>query len=116
MKRGNKYGAKKSLCAQGHTHDSKREAARCDHLHLLELAGEIMDLEVHPQFWFEIDGKQLKHLNGHRVGYKADFLYTDMTTAARVVEDVKGMTARDWPLRKAIFSALNPHLELRVVK
>ncbi len=116
MKRGNKYFAKKSPCDQGHTHASKREALRCDRLHQMVRLGEIADLEIEPQFWFAIDGKQLKHGNGHRVGYKGDFLYTDLETEERVVEDVKGVSVRDWPLRKAIFTALNPHLVLREVK
>jgi hypothetical protein len=113
--RRNKFGAKKTACAQGHSHDSKREAKRCDKLHHLEANGYIADLELQPQFWFEIDGKPLKHDNGRRVGYKADFLYTDCVEGVRVVEDSKGMAARDWPIRKAIFRALNPHLVLREV-
>lgn len=36
-------------------------------------------------------------------------------TAARVVEDSKGHTVRDWPLRKAVFKALFPDLLLREV-
>ncbi len=116
MKGGNKYFARKTDCAHGHTHASKREAGRCDTLHAMQAKGGIADLEIEPQFWFAIDGKQLKHGNGHRVGYKADFLYTDLITEERVVEDVKGVSVRDWPLRKAIFTALNPHLVLREVK
>lgn len=116
MKFGNKYFAKKTECKQGHTHASKAEARRCGELHLMQRRGEIADLEVEPQFWFSIDGKQLKHGNGHKVGYKADFLYTDLGTEERVVEDVKGVSVRDWPLRKAIFTALNPHLVLREVR
>jgi hypothetical protein len=112
---GNKYGAKKTHCSVGHKHDSKREASRCEKLHQLEADGYISDLELQPQFWFDIDGKPLKHDNGRRVGYKADFLYTDMVEGTRVVEDAKGMAARDWPIRKAIFRALNPHLILREV-
>jgi hypothetical protein len=111
----NKYRAKKADCSHGHTHDSGREAARCNELHLLEKAGEILDLETQPQFYFEIDGKPLKHDNGRRIGYKADFLYTCAATQSRVVEDAKGFAARDWPIRKALFKALNPHLVLKVV-
>jgi hypothetical protein len=115
MMRRNKFGAKKTPCGQGHTHDSKREALRCNKLHQLEADGYITDLELQPQFWFTIDGRELKHDNGRRVGYKADFLYTDLVEGVRVVEDSKGATARDWPIRKAIFRVLNPHLVLREV-
>lgn len=113
--RRNKFGAKKTLCGQNHNHDSGREAKRCDKLHQLEADGYITDLELQPQFYFDIEGRPLKHDNGRRVGYKADFLYTDCVEGARIVEDSKGATARDWPIRKAIFKALNPHLILREV-
>lgn len=105
MRFGNKYGARKANCAQGHTHGSKKEAARCDVLSDLERVGEISDLEQQPKFWFAINGKPLAHKNGRRVGYTADFRYKD-EQGRTVVEEVKGFAARDWPLRRAIFVAL----------
>lgn len=42
----NKYGAKKASCLYGHTHDSRKEARRCNELHLLQKAGAIKDLEA----------------------------------------------------------------------
>lgn len=111
----NKFFAKKTPCRAGHTHASKREATRCDELHLLLRAGEIESLEFEPQFWFEVHGRQLKHDNGRRVGYKADFMFWDRHSGAHIVEDTKGFTVRDWPLRKAIFRALYPDLVLREV-
>ena len=115
MKRPNKYGAKKTACRAGHVHASKREAARCDELHLLVRAGEIESLELHPKFWFSINGQQLKHDTGRRVGYTADFSFIDRQSGKRVIEDTKGFSARDWPLRKALFRALYPDLILREV-
>lgn len=111
--RRNKFGAKKTNCAGGHTHDSKKEAKRCDELHLLLRAGEIAELEQQPQFWFAIHGQQLKHKNGRRVGYCGDFQYREGDRM--VVEEVKGFAARDWPLRAAVFRALYPEIELREV-
>lgn len=115
MSRPNKYKAQKAECAQGHKHASKKEARHCNGLHLLVRAGEIESLELHPQFYFEINGQQLIHDNGRRVGYKADFAYTDRHSARRIVDDTKGYTARDWPLRKAIFRACFPDIILREV-
>ncbi len=109
-----KYGAKKTVCDQLHMHDSKLEAARCDYLHKRQRMGEISHLAVHPQFFFVIDGEQLKHDNGRRVGYKADFQFFEGDL--NVVEDCKGMVTADWPLRKAIFKALFPFITLRVIK
>ncbi len=111
---GNKFGAKGCACSAGHRHPSKAEARRCDHLDLLARAGEISDLEVQPQFWFVIDGEQVKHEGGRRVGYRADFAYRE--GGRHVVEDVKGDYRDDaWTLRKAIFRALFPDIELREV-
>lgn len=113
--RFNKYRATKAPCSKGHIHASKREAKRCDELHLLVRGGEIESLEQQPQFYFEIHGKPLKHDNGRRVGYQADFRYVDRLSGKTIVEDSKGMSVRDWPLRKAVFRALYPDLVLREV-
>ena len=114
MKRFGKYRAIKSQCNAGHTHDSKREAIRCNELHLMQAAGEITELTVHPQYWFVINGRQLKHPNGRRVGYKSDFEYNE--NGIWVTEDVKGVIVRDWPLRRAVFMALFPNHLLRETK
>lgn len=113
MFRRNKFGAKKTTCLHGHTHDSKKEAARCDQLHRMLSEGEISDLQLQPQFWFAIDGVALKHRNGRRVGYRADFQYRQNNQT--IVEEVKGFAARDWPLRAAVFIALYPELTLKEV-
>lgn len=109
-----KYRAKRTACQHGHNHPSKREAARCDELHLLQKAGAISDLEYEPQFWFVINGEQLKLANGRRAGYKPDFSYVE--GGREVVEDVKGFAARDFALRAALFRHLFPTVELRIVK
>lgn len=115
MKGTSKYGAIKADCAHGHRHDSKREAKRCNDLHILERANKIMGLRVQHQFWFVIDGQQLKHKNGRRVGFKADFFYAELPFLNDVAEDSKGFTVRDYPLRSALFRALFPMIELREV-
>jgi hypothetical protein len=114
MGKWNKYRAKKTNCAQGHTHGSKKEAMRCNQLSEMEQCGQISDLQQQPQFWFAINGKPLKHANGHRVGYKSDFQYRD-DQGRLVVEEVKGFTVRDWPLRRAVFVALYPDIIFREV-
>ena len=114
MRRFGKYRAVKAQCGAGHTHDSKREAIRCNELHISEAAGEITDLMIHPQYWFVINGRQLKHPNGRRVGYKSDFEYIE--NGMLVTEDVKGVVVRDWPLRRAVFKALFPDHQLRETK
>jgi len=108
-----KYRAKKTTCWQGHSHPSKKEAAQCDILHDDQKKGRISDLELSPFFPFVINGIIPKMGNGHQCGYTADFRYKENDKP--VVVEVKGYSVRDWPLRKAVFEALYPDLELRVV-
>lgn len=83
----NKYGARKTwseLCQR--TFDSKAEARHGEDLRMLEMAGEITNLEYQPVY--ELCGD--KH---HKARYTADFKYRihhDGLTET-VVEDVKGV-------------------------
>lgn len=111
-----KYFARKTACNHGHMHASKREAARCGELHLLLRAGEIADLQIEPQFWFTIDGAVVKHTNGRRAGYKPDFAYSEGDQ--KVVEDVKSAPTMTEAatLRIALFRALHPEIDMRVIR
>lgn len=111
----NKYGARKTPCHYGHTHDSAREAKRCDELHMLQKAGKIALLQLQHQFYFEVDGKPLKLKNGRRAGMKVDFMYTELPSLKDIAEDSKGYTVRDYPLRSALLRHCFPSLELREV-
>jgi Protein of unknown function (DUF1064) len=117
VKGRNYHVARKTVCNAGHTHDSKAEAARCNDLHLLQRAGKIIGLKVAPRFHFNIAGKDVKMANGQVARYTGDFTYIEGNR--QVVEDVKprgGLVERDVPLRLAIFRALYPDIELRIVK
>lgn len=111
----NKFGAKKSDCRQGHKHASGKEARRCNDLHVLQAGKMISHLQVEPQFWFVIDGQQVKHPNGRRVGYRPDFQYFERDK--NVVEDVKSTATKTeaYVLRRAIFRALYPFIDFREV-
>lgn len=112
MKR-TKYNARKTECAHGHTHDSAKEARRCNDLHLLQHAGEISGLQQQPKFKFTIDGRPVKLGNGQQAGITADFSYVE--NGQKVVEDSKGMIVRDFPLRLAIAKTLWPEITWRIV-
>lgn len=112
--RSQKYNAKKSPCRQGHVHASIKEARHCNDLTLLERAGEIDCLEVQRKFVFSINGRELKHDNGHKVGINIDFVYREKS-GQLVAADTKGFVVRDWPLRRAIFKALYPQFDFREV-
>lgn len=127
----NKFGAKQTTCAAGHGHASRKEARRCNDLHLLERAGEIMALKQQPKFFFVVDGRAVTGDGGRQVFYTADFSYLepakkpagslvvvehDGKKLIHVVEDVKGPYRNDtWKLRKAFFRACFPQYELREV-
>lgn len=106
--------AQKRVCAAGHRHDSKREAARCDQLSILERAGAISRLEQQPFYPF---GEAILE-NGHRAGVTLDFAYTE--DGQPIAEDVKPRSkkadSRDWPLRKAMFRIFHKGIELREIR
>lgn len=112
--------ARKTICAHGHAHASRRESRRCDELHLLERGEQIAGLKVHPEYKFWINGTAVMMENNQAAGYTADFSYVDMRDGMMVVEDVKPRSkkadSRDWALRKAIFKHLNPSVQLREVR
>ena len=72
----------------GHRFASRAEARRYEELRLLERAGEIRDLVVHPSFELVVGGQ--------RVGaYVADFAWRGPEPLAElVVEDVKSPATR----------------------
>lgn len=111
-----KYFARATVCHQGHKHASAKEAKRCFELHLLQATGEITNLRVEPQFWFVIDGKQVKHPNGRKVGYKPDFFYTIAETLEDIAEDVKSPATMTEAarLRMTLFAHIFPDIDLRV--
>lgn len=110
-KRANKYSATRADCGRGHDHASKREARRCAELHLLQAGGQISELAREPRYYFEVNGRQVLHDNGRRAVYTPDFRYIE--GGRLVVEDSKGARVRDWPLRKALFRACYPEIEVR---
>lgn len=79
--------------------DSKAEAGRYGTLRLLERAGEISGLEVHPRFPIVVAGVRVAE-------YRADFRYLDLRTSKTVVEDVKGVQTREYRLKKKLVEAL----------
>lgn len=99
MKR--KYGNRKTVI-DGHTFDSKREAARYGVLKLLERTGTITDLDLQPRF--ELIPKQRREDGKPERAcvYVADFRYTDTRTGQTVIEDAKGMRTRDYIMKRKL--------------
>lgn len=90
----------KPVVHEGQRFDSRAEFRRWSQLKLLELAGKISNLEVHPRRPLVVNGKTVGH-------FRPDFIYLEPGRGV-VVEDVKGqrrMTA-DFTLRAALFEAI----------
>lgn len=101
----NKYRAIPTV-VDGIKFHSKGEAGRYSQLKLLERGGQIKELRR--QVLFHLHGK-----NGTKVGrYTIDFLYTENDSL--VAEDFKGFSARDMPMRIALFKDNFPDIEFRL--
>ena len=91
-----KYGNRRTE-VDGITFDSAKEARRYQALKLLEAAGKISELKVHPH-WFCV-------VNGVLVcKYVADFSYLDGERWF-VCEDVKGIRTPVYRLKRALMAA-----------
>lgn len=98
----------------GHTFDSKKEAARYGELLTMQRAGLIRNLELQPKFplvmrdFTPIKIRSKGFPNGRTASYKADFAYDDVETGKSVVEDVKSVaTATEADkLRRAVVEAI----------
>jgi hypothetical protein len=110
-----KYNARVTLC-DGYRFDSLAEARRYRELKLLEKAGEIRYLLVHPRYAILdkfTDSAGRKH---RAIVYEADFSYVETATGANAVEDIKGVATAVWRLKEKMFLYRYPQLDLRVIK
>lgn len=112
----NKYKNSKCKCNQGHIHDSRKEARRCNELTLLERAGEISNLRQQVKYVLipaQRDKSTEVYTRGKRKGepkegkllekeccYYADFVYAK--NGREVVEDAKGMRTEVYKLKKKL--------------
>jgi Protein of unknown function (DUF1064) len=100
----NKFGAvraKSNLIDR--SFDSKAEMRRANMLRLLEMAGEITDLEFQPQ----------TYLSAAEIGYKPDFRYLE--NGVTIYEEVKGFETEGFLIRFKLWRHYGPG-QLRVLK
>lgn len=97
----------------GHKFDSKMEARRYLELKLMERAGKISDVVVHPRFLLK-GAFQSAWTVVPAVTWTADFCYE--ATGRIIVEDVKGVETREAKLKHTLFRGKYPEYELRIVK
>lgn len=93
--------------------DSTKEAKRYRELKLLEMAGEISNLELQPRFLlqesFKKNGKTYR-----KIEYVADFKYIEKGKTK--VEDVKGLQTDVFKIKHKLFEKKYPELELRIIE
>lgn len=100
----------------GFVFDSQAEALRYGELRLLEKAGEILALEVHPSFPLTVKVDETTRAVLGR--YEADFRYAVRHPAGveTVIEDVKGARRgragkKGWSTRTALYRWKKKHVE-----
>jgi len=113
-----RYGNVRKPVHDGIRFDSKREFLRYMDLKLLEKAGEISDIKVHPKYPITIAGVEIRiyskryHKNGRHLTYEADFTY--MRDGETVIEDVKmasGHRTETYKIKKALMRAMGHNIE-----
>jgi hypothetical protein len=101
--KANKYHAEKCRCRHGHIHDSRKEAADCEKIHLLKSSGEITDIKRQVSFNLTVNGQKI-------CGHKPDFLITLKDGRKQVIES-KGFATDAWVIKRKLFQALYPDIE-----
>ena len=111
-----KYHNAKTI-VDGIKFDSKLEAERYEQLKILERAGIIRDLELHPEYelipLFRKNGRTWR-----RAVYKADFRYILCEDDRMIIEDVKGseaMITDVFRLKQKLFEYRYPELTIKIV-
>lgn len=101
-KKPNKYHNQK-IDIDGHTFDSKAEAARYRELQIMKRCGAIKSFNIQPSFVLTAG-----------IRYRPDFIIWDGNKAW--VEDVKGAETKEFKIKEKLFRSLYPYLELRIIK
>jgi hypothetical protein len=110
--RSGKYNARKTTL-NGYTFDSLAEAGRYKELCLLERAGHITGLEVHPRFMLQQAFEDRSGKKHRAIYYEADFKYLEK--GVETIEDVKGVLTKDFRLKQKLFLFRYRHYEFRLV-
>ena len=98
----------------GHHFDSQKEARDYVGLKLLEMAGQIVDLVLQPEFVLQEaydDGDGVHH---RAIKYVADFMWRDVYTGKKHVKDSKGFKTKDFRIKEKLFHKQYPQYVLEV--
>ena len=100
-KKPNKYNARKTTVC-GYTFDSRREAEIYLDLLSRKQAGEVLRIELQPQYTLLAGFKDNQGNKQRPITYTADFFVAYADGRNEVIE-VKGVRTRDYLLRKKMF-------------
>ena len=91
------------------------EARRYQELLVLERAGQITNLRVHPRYGLQEGFRGRDGQWRRAITYEADFAYDE--NGRPVVEDLKGGPATQvFAIKSKLFEARYPEIELRVIR
>lgn len=93
--------------------DSQAERDRYVELSLMQGAGQIANLRVHPPYTLQEKFTDRHGINHQAIVYTADFEYVE--DGVTVVEDVKGYATDVFKLKKKMFLYKYPELDFRTV-
>ena len=99
LSKRSKYRNRRTICGAQHSHQSSKEANRCDELHLMVKGGLISELQLKKRYPIVIDGMKI-------CDYEDDFNYVDNKTKTLIIEDCKGMKTRIYSLKKKLMLAV----------
>ena len=105
----NKYRNVWCKCDQGHNHQSRGEAARCNSLEILRKAKAIRSYKSQVKYELKCNGE---HVTNHIVDFEVYPI-----NGPKWAEDFKGgLMSAEWKIKKRLFELNFPDIEYRVVK
>lgn len=108
-----KYGNKR-VEADGYKFDSMAERDRYYQLKLMQQAGGISNLRVHPTYVLQEKFKDRDGKTHQAIVYEGDFEYVHDGDV--VCEDVKGVETPVFKLKYKLFLARHRNVDLRLIK
>ncbi len=113
--------ANERVTVDGHSFDSLAESRRYSELLLLEAAGQIEDLTVHPVYLLQASFTDATGRRHRAISYEGDFGYTEVLDpqsiqGRAVVEDVKGHRTEVFKLKEKLFRFKYPTIDFRIVE
>lgn len=108
------------ISEDGYTFDSLAELERYRELLLLEKAGQIKLLQVHPRYELQPKFVDRDGTRQQAIVYEPDFMYCEVdrssATEVLIAEDIKGCETQLFNVKRKLFLYKYPHIELRVLK